>query len=201
MSNQNNNAFQMIADVDGDLKDLLNVNVPQSVPILAVRNLVLFPGVVSPILIGRDSSKKLVQKAEKTGQVIGIVCQRDPDVDFPLQEDLYETGVYGKVMKQLTLPNGNLTTIIQALGRFRLEKIVKTTPYLEGIVEQLEDIEPEKKDREWKTAVDDLRNMVSQYINVSEDIPDEATCEGEDGPAGDGTREGAPVQRDEDPEP
>jgi len=175
MSNQNNNAFQMIADVDGDLKDLLNVIVPQSVPILAVRNLVLFPGVVSPILIGRDSSKKLVQKAEKTGQVIGIICQRDPDVDFPMQEDLYEIGVYGKVMKQLTLPNGNLTTIIQALGRFRLEKIVKTTPYLEGIVEQLEDIEPEKKDREFKTAVDDLRNMVNQYINVSEDIPDEAT--------------------------
>ena len=175
MSNQNNNAFQMIADVDGDLKDLLNVHVPQTVPILAVRNLVLFPGVVSPILIGRDSSKKLVQKAEKTGQVIGIVCQRDPDVDFPVQEDLYEIGVYGKVMKQLTLPNGNLTTIIQALGRFRLEKIVKTTPYLEGIVEQLEDIEPEKKDREFKTAIEDLRNMVSQYINVSEDIPDEAT--------------------------
>ncbi|MBR2230233.1 MAG: endopeptidase La [Prevotella sp.] len=175
MSNQNNNAFQMIADVDGDLKDLLNVHVPQSVPILAVRNLVLFPGVVSPILIGRDSSKKLVQKAEKTGQVVGIVCQRDPDVDFPVQEDLYEIGVYGKVMKQLTLPNGNLTTIIQALGRFRLDKIVKTTPYLEGIVEQLEDIEPEKKDREFKTAIEDLRNMVSQYISVSEDIPDEAT--------------------------
>ena len=175
MSNQNNNAFQMIADVDGDLKDLLNVQVPQAVPILAVRNLVLFPGVVSPILIGRDSSKKLVQKAEKTGQVIGIVCQRDPDVDFPMQEDLYEIGVYGKVMKQLTLPNGNLTTIIQALGRFRLDKIVKTTPYLEGIVEQLEDIEPEKKDREFKTAIEDLRSMVNQYINVSEDIPDEAT--------------------------
>ena len=107
MSDQNNNtAFQMIADVDGDLKDLLKMNVPQSVPILAVRNLVLFPGVVSPILIGRDSSKKLVQKAEKTGHVIGIICQRDPEVDYPQQEDLYEIGVYGKVMKQLTLPNG-----------------------------------------------------------------------------------------------
>ena len=94
MSDQNKtSAFQMIADIDGDLKDLLKVNVPQSVPILAVRNLVLFPGVVSPILIGRDSSKKLIQKAEKTGQVIGIVCQREPDVDFPLQEDLYEIGV------------------------------------------------------------------------------------------------------------
>ena len=176
MSNHNNNtAFQMIADVDGDLSDLIKMNVPSSVPILAVRNLVLFPGVVSPILIGRDSSKKLVQKAEKMGHVIGIVCQREPDVDFPLQEDLYEYGVYGKVMKQLTLPNGNLTTIVQALGRFRLEKIVKTDPYLEGLVEPLEDIEPEKKDREFKTAVEDLRNMVNQYINISEDIPDEAS--------------------------
>ncbi len=176
MSNHNNNtAFQMIADVDGDLSDLIKMNVPSSVPILAVRNLVLFPGVVSPILIGRDSSKKLVQKAEKAGHVIGIVCQREPDVDFPLQEDLYEYGVYGKVMKQLTLPNGNLTTIVQALGRFRLEKIVKTDPYLEGLVEPLEDIEPEKKDREFRTAVEDLRNMVNQYINISEDIPDEAS--------------------------
>ena len=175
MSNQNNTTFQMIADVDGDLKDLLNVNVPQSVPILAVRNLVVFPGVVSPILIGRETSKKLVTKAEKTGHIIGILCQRDPDVDFPLQDDLYETGVYAKVMKLLTLPNGNLTTIVQALGRFRLDKIIKSDPYLEGIVEPLEDIEPDKRDREFKTAVDDLRNLVNQYISVSEDVPDEAS--------------------------
>ena len=176
MSDQNKtSAFQMIADIDGDLKDLLKVNVPQSVPILAVRNLVLFPGVVSPILIGRDSSKKLIQKAEKTGQVIGIVCQREPDVDFPLQEDLYEIGVYGKVMKQLTLPNGNITTIVQALRRFRLKTIIKSEPYLEGIVDPIEDFEPDKKDREFRTAMEDLRNMVTEYINISEEIPDEAT--------------------------
>ena len=176
MSDQNKtSAFQMIADIDGDLKDLLKVNVPQSVPILAVRNLVLFPGVVSPILIGRDSSKKLIQKAEKTGQVIGIVCQREPDVDFPLQEDLYEIGVYGKVMKQLTLPNGNITTIVQALGRFRLKTIIKSEPYLDGIVDPIEDFEPDKKDREFRTAMEDLRNMVTEYINISEEIPDEAT--------------------------
>jgi len=176
MSDQNKNqAFQMIADIDGDINDLFNVNVPKSVPILAVRNLVLFPGVVSPILIGRDSSKKLVQKAEKTGHIIGIVCQRDPEVDHPLQEDLYEYGVYARVMKQLTLPNGNLTTIVQALGRLKVVDIMKTDPYLEGIVEPVQDIEPEKKDREFRTAMEDLRNMVTEYINVSEEIPDEAT--------------------------
>ena len=154
MSDQNKNqAFQMIADIDGDINDLFNVNVPKSVPILAVRNLVLFPGVVSPILIGRDSSKKLVQKAEKTGHIIGIVCQRDPEVDHPSQEDLYEYGVYARVMKQLTLPNGNLTTIVQALGRLKVVDIMKSDPYLEGVVEPVQDIEPEKKDREFRTAM------------------------------------------------
>lgn len=113
MSNKSSEtAFQMIADVDGDIKDLFNVDIPEKVPILTVRNLVLFPGVVSPILIGREASKRLVTKAERSGSIIGIVCQRDPDVDFPLQEDLYEYGVYAKVMKELTLPNGNITTIV-----------------------------------------------------------------------------------------
>ena len=143
MSDQNKNqAFQMIADIDGDINDLFNVNVPKSVPILAVRNLVLFPGVVSPILIGRDSSKKLVQKAEKTGHIIGIVCQRDPEVDHPSQEDLYEYGVYARVMKQLTLPNGNLTTIVQALGRLKVVDIMKTDPYLAGYFAVLVNVKP-----------------------------------------------------------
>ena len=176
MSNQNkNSAFQMIADIDGDFQDVLNINTPPQVPILPVRNLVLFPGVVSPILIGRDSSKIVIQKAEKKGEIIGIVCQRDPEVDVPLQDDLHDIGVYAKVMKLLTLPNGNITAIVQCFSRLRLIGITKSLPHLEGLVEPLSDIEPEKRDREFKTAMDDLRNMVSEYINVSEEIPDEAT--------------------------
>ena len=176
MSNQNkNSAFQMIADIEGDIKDLLNINPPDNVPILPVRNLVLFPGVVSPILIGRDSSKIVIQKAEKRGELIGIICQRDPEVDVPLQEDLYKTGVFAKVMKLLTLPNGNITAIVQCHSRLQLNRITQTSPYLEGDVEALTDLDPEKRDREFKTAMDDLRNLVNEYINVSEDIPDEAT--------------------------
>ena len=176
MSNQNkNSAFQMIADIEGDIRDIINVNTPDNVPILPVRNLVLFPGVVSPILIGRDSSKIVIQKAEKKGELIGVVCQRDPEVDVPLQEDLYRTGVFAKVMKLLTLPNGNITAIVQCHSRLQLNRITQTSPYLEGDVEALDDQEPEKRDREFKTAMDDLRNLVNEYINVSEDIPDEAT--------------------------
>ena len=176
MSNQNkNSAFQMIADVSGEFQDLINVETPPTVPILAVRNLVLFPGVLSPILIGRDSSKNLVQKAEKKGLVIGVVCQLDPETEIPMKEDLYEYGVYAKVMKLLTLPNGNVTAIVQAMGRMRLHDIVASTPYLEGVAEPVPEIEPEKRDREFRTAMEDLRNMVEDYINVSDDLPDEAT--------------------------
>ena len=176
MNNQNkNSAFQMIADIEGDINDVLNVKAPDTVPILPVRNLVLFPGVVSPILIGRDSSKIVIQKAEKKGELIGVVCQRDPEVDVPLQEDLYKTGVFAKVMKLLTLPNGNITAIVQCHSRLQLNQITKTSPYLEGKVETLTDLDPEKRDREFKTAMEDLRDLVNDYINVSEDIPDEAS--------------------------
>ena len=176
MSNPNKNqAFQMIADVEGDFHDIIKGKTPDNLPILPVRNLVLFPGVVSPILIGRDSSKMVVQKAEKRGELIGVVCQRDPDVDVPMQEDLYETGVFAKVVKLLSLPNGNITAIVQCQGRLRLKQLTQTIPYLEGDVEPQEDIDPEKRDREFKTAMEDLRNIVNEYINVSEDIPDEAT--------------------------
>ena len=165
----------MIADIEGDMNDVLHINAPANVPILPVRNLVLFPGVVSPILIGRDSSKIVIQKAEKKGELIGVVCQRDPEVDVPLQEDLYKTGVFAKVMKLLTLPNGNITAIVQCHSRLQLNQITQTSPYLEGDVETLFDLDPEKRDREFKTAMEDLRDLVSDYINVSEDIPDEAT--------------------------
>ena len=176
MSNQNkNSAFQMIADIEGDIRDIINVNTPDNVPILPVRNLVLFPGVVSPILIGRDSSKIVIQKAEKKGELIGIICQRDPEVDVPLQEDLYKTGVFAKVMKLLTLPNGNITAIVQCHSRLQLNRLTQTSPYLEGDVEALSDLDPDKRDREFKAAMEDLRSLVNEYINVSEDIPDEAT--------------------------
>lgn len=173
--NQNNKAFSMIADIEGDFLDLINVETPDELPILPVRNLVLFPGVVSPIIIGRESSSKLIRKAEKTGGVIGVVSQRDPDVEDPGIDDLYEYGVFAKVVKMLTLPNGAITAILQGLGRMRLLSIEKDTPYLFGRVLASNEILPDKHDKEWRTAMEDLRHMTDQFINLSEDVPDEAT--------------------------
>ena len=155
--------------------DILDSETPNELPILPVRNLVLFPGVVSPILIGRESSARLVRKAEKSGTVIGIVCQRDPDIEDPTQEDLHEFGVYARVLKHLTLPNGTVTVIVQGLGRIHLNEIVSDTPYLIGRVEAANEIQPDKHDKEWKTAMTDLRKLADQYISIAEEIPDEAT--------------------------
>ena len=170
-----NRSFSMIADVEGDFHDLTETEIPDSLPILAVRNLVLFPGVVSPILIGREASMALVRKAEKNNLLIGIFTQRDPDVEMPIRSDLYDYGVIGKILKTLTLPNGNITTIVQGLGRVKLEDISKYHPYLEGHVSSAPEEEPDKHDVEFQTAMDDLRQSVTQYINLMEDIPDEAT--------------------------
>jgi len=164
----------MIADIEGDYNEMMNGDTPEVVPVLPVRNLVLFPGVVSPILIGRESSKVLIQKAEKKHFTIGVVTQRDPEVEMPMASDLYETGVYAKVVKTLTLPNGNITAIVQAQGRLKVEKLIHLSPYLEFFVTPLDEIQPEKNDREFKTACSDLREQVERYIEVSDDIPDEA---------------------------
>ena len=174
MEEQNTSAFSMIADIEGDFGKLVEGEMPSEVPILPVRNIVLFPGVVAPIIISRESSMKLVRKAEKADSLIGIVCQRDPDVEVPVEGDLYNTGVFAKVVKQLTLPNGMVTVIVQGLGRMRLLGISKEFPYLTGQVEASPELMPDKHDKEWRTAIDDLRRMSAQYISISEEIPDEA---------------------------
>jgi ATP-dependent Lon protease len=173
--NQNNKAFSMIADIEGDFKEITDVDTPNELPILPVRNLVIFPGVLSPILIGRASSLSLVRRAEKKGELIGIVCQRDPDVEHPTKDDLYEYGVYAKVVKQLTLPNGNITAIVQGFGRLQLLDITSTSPHLTGLVEPASEIQPDKRDKEWKTAIEDLRKMTYEYVTAAEDMPDEAS--------------------------
>ena len=175
MSENPNKAFSMIADIDGDFKQLNEIESPSIIPILPVRNLVLFPGVISPILIGRETSLKAVKISEKKDSVIGIVCQKDPEVEIPMKNDLYEYGVYAKVVKQLTLPNGNVTAIVQGLGRMRLLSITERLPFMKGHVEPASEILPDEKDNEWHTAVEDLRRMADEYVNISEDIPDEAS--------------------------
>ncbi len=165
----------MIADIEGDFGDLSDMNLPDTTPVLPVRNLVLFPGVVSPIMIGRESSIALVKKAEKNGTIIGIICQNDPEVEEPSKNDLFGYGVYARVVKILTLPNGTMTAIVQGLGRLTLESVVRRKPYLVGKVVPAKEILPDKGDTEFMAAMEDLRQTTTEYVKMNDDIPEEAS--------------------------
>jgi ATP-dependent Lon protease len=106
------NPFSLIADFEGDISELFTMRPEGTLPILPLRNMMLFPGVVAPVSVGRESSLKLVAHAAKTNCLIGVVCQRDADVENPQAADLYPTGVLAKVMRVLELPDGTTTVIL-----------------------------------------------------------------------------------------
>lgn len=167
----------MIADYEGDISNLLNTNVLGEVPILTTRNLVVFPGVVSPILVGREASVKLVKYLDKHPDTIfGIFCQRDSNVDTPLFKDLYTTGVYAKVVKVIEMPGPgkNLTAIVQGLGRCQLESITKMKPFYAGIVSPSEEHLPAEASEEFSTVCETVKKSAKDYISLNEDMPDEA---------------------------
>ena len=169
----NNNSFSMIADIDGDFATVLDIKTPDTVDILPVRNMVLFPGIVAPITVGRESSMATIKRSEKTGGIIAVICQKDADVEKPEKSDLYEYGVFARVVKMLSLPGGTNTAIIQGLGRLKLNSVVRRGTSFKGKVEPAKEVFPDKEDFEFQTAIEDLRNRTSDYIRLNEDIPDE----------------------------
>lgn len=172
-----NNAFSMIADYEGDITKLFDEKIEGESPILATRNLMMFPGVISPILIGRSSSLKLIEAmSKKKKPIFAVFCQKNIDIEEPTINDLYEYGVYAKIVKVIELPGqgNNTTVIIQALGRCHLDSIKKRTPYLKGIVSEAKEIITKDTDKEYRTAIEDLRKKAFNYIRLSDDIPDEA---------------------------
>ena len=177
MEKEHNNTFQMIADYEGDIRNLFEMAPSGEIPILATRNMVLFPGVIAPILVGRPASYHLVRRfQDKSDTIIAIFCQKDPTVDTPSAGDLYEYGVYAKIIRVLEMPgpSNNLTAIVQGLGKCRLTDITKYRPYLTGITESITEILPPDDDTEFNAAVEDLRVTSIDYIKKNEEIPDES---------------------------
>ena len=167
----------MIADFDGDITNLFEEAPEYNVPILATRNMVLFPGVITPILVGRDISINLVNKLRKNEKMLfAIFCQYNPDIEEPSTKDLYEYGVYAKLVRVLEMPGtgNNITVIVQGLGRCHLESVLKRRPYLMGHVTPRYEEMPQPNDKTFHTAVEDLRSSTIEYIKLNEEIPDES---------------------------
>ena len=167
----------MIADYEGDVTNLFNVNIDGELPILATRNIAIFPGVISPVIIGRKQSLNLLDKLRKHNDAaFAVFCQKDQEVENPEGKDLFEYGVYAKLVKVLEMPGpgNNLTAIIQGLGRCRLKSITRTMPFMLGeVCPAMEDV-PKEKDEEFATAMEDMRSTTLNYIRMNEDLPDES---------------------------
>lgn len=166
--------FSMIAEINGDYTAIQKIATPEIIPLLPVRDVVILPGVVFPLLVGRDTNKDLIQKVESSEEVFGIVCQNDPSVDTPTDKDLYNVGVYARVIKRMDMPDGNITVIVQSFGRFKIDEIVAYVPFYQAHCTGYPEKMPRKNDVEYATAMEDMKDLTVKFIQMSDDIPSEA---------------------------
>ena len=158
-----------------DEEEMNNEALPGDLPILPLRNTVLFPGVVIPITAGRDKSIKLINDANAAGKVIGVVAQIDEGVEEPTPADVHHIGTVAQIIRVLKMPDGNITVILQGKKRFEIDTFTQEEPYLKATVKEFEEIRPEKKDVEFHTIVESIKDLAIEIIKESPNIPTEAT--------------------------
>lgn len=177
MIKKQSTSIQMIADFDGDISTLLDTKVEGSIPILTTRNMVLFPGVITPILIGRPASLNLVKKMQKKPKTtIAVFCQKNPDVETPRYDDLHSTGVYARLIRIMDMPGdrSEVTVILQALGKCHLESLDGLKPYYKGTTTSIEEVMPDFKSKEFISLMANLKSTTVEYIKKNDDMPDES---------------------------
>ncbi|AUC81640.1 endopeptidase La [Lacinutrix sp. Bg11-31] len=148
---------------------------PETLPILSLRNTVLFPGVVIPITAGRDKSIKLIDDANKGNKVIGVVSQKDEAVEDPKAGDIHFVGTVARILKVLKMPDGNTTVIIQGKKRFSVAEVITEEPYINATVREVPEAKPAKKNKEFKAITDSIKELALQIIKDSPNIPSEAS--------------------------
>ena len=158
-----------------DEEVIKNESLPDSLPILPLRNTVLFPGVVIPITAGRDKSIKLINDANKGLKVIGVVAQKDEGVENPKFDDIYSIGTVARILKVLKMPDGNVTVIIQGKKRFEISKPVSVSPYLTAKINNVEEIFPKKNNDKFNAVIDSIKELSLNIIKQSPSIPSEAS--------------------------
>jgi len=156
-----------------DEAEMNNEQVPDILPILPLRNTVLFPGVVIPITVGRDKSIKLIRDANKGDRMIGVVSQQDVAIEDPTFNQLNKVGTVALIIKVLQMPDGNTTVIIQGKKRFVLNEEVQSEPYIKATINSFKEIKP-KEDKEFKAMISSIKDMAMNIIQLSPNIPSEA---------------------------
>lgn len=142
-------------------------------PILPVRNMVMFPNVVIPITAGRKTSIQLLEEAQQNGDYIGIVSQKNSDIEQPTEKDLYHTGTLAKIIKIIKLPEGNITAITKGFHRFKVKKIVESQPYFKAEISKLKDMKAKNKE-EYEALLENIKDLALKIIDLDPNIPNAA---------------------------
>ena len=157
-------------DVDEDFTEGIE-KVGDTIPILPLRNMVLFPGVAMPVIIGRPKSMRLIKEAVHKKSLIGVVCQKEMDTEDPVLGDLYTTGVIADIVRVLEMPDGSTTVILQGKKRFELNELTETDPYLSGKITVLEDTKPDKTDREFEALISTIKDLTIKMLGAVAEPP------------------------------
>ena len=157
-----------------DEDNMRNEKIPDVLPILPLRNTVLFPGVVIPITVGRDKSIQLIKDYNKKDKIIGVITQKHDSTEEPGEDDLYSVGTVAYILKMLRMPDGNTTIIIQGKKRFRVEQYLQTEPYHIARVSSMEEPPPPKTDEEFQAIIANLKETSQQIVKISPNIPSDA---------------------------
>ena len=158
-----------------DEEVIKNESLPDILPILPLRNTVLFPGVVIPITAGRDKSIKLINDANKGAKVFGVIAQKDESVENPRFDDIHSVGTVARILKVLKMPDGNTTVIIQGKKRFEISQPVSEDPYLSAKVKEVNEIIPKKDNKEFNVAIESIKDLSLNIIRQNPNIPSEAS--------------------------
>ncbi|WP_457611349.1 endopeptidase La [Lutibacter sp.] len=179
-----NMSLQHILDEDADLIPLMTPedeeeinkeDVPEVLPILPLRNTVLFPGVVIPITAGRDKSIQLIKEANKGNKIIGVVAQKNEAIEDPTINDIHKIGTVARILRMLKMPDGNTTVIIQGKKQFEVDSFVQEEPYIQAITKPYTEDRTEEKEPEFEAIVDSIKEMAVRIIKENPNLPTEAT--------------------------
>ena len=176
LSNILNEDSELIPLMTPEDEEIINrEDIPEVLSILPLRNTVLFPGVVIPITAGRDKSIQLINDANKGDKIIGVVAQRDEDVEDPTSDDIYKTGVVAQILRVLKMPDGNTTVIIQGKKRFEIEELIQEEPYLVAKVQEAKEDRDVDDPKEFSAIIESVKDQALEVIKENPMLPSEAS--------------------------
>ncbi|MCB0458709.1 MAG: LON peptidase substrate-binding domain-containing protein, partial [Flavobacteriaceae bacterium] len=158
-----------------DEEEIQKEDVPEVLPILPLRNTVLFPGVVIPITAGRDQSIRLIKEANAGSKTIGVVAQKNENVETPTLKDLHNIGTVARILRVLKMPDGNTMVVIQGKKRFEIGEFVQTEPYIKATTKEVVEKFPKQNDKEFLAIIDSIRDVSMKIITENPNLPTEAS--------------------------